>query len=62
MASASGWAWRGKKFRMNRLKFSLSRRWASEAIVSKTMDDLPEPETPVKVADEVVEHDPHAVI
>jgi hypothetical protein len=34
---------------MNRLKFSLSWRWASEAIVSKTMDDLPEPETPVKM-------------
>src|SRR5688572_4190616 len=31
------------------LKFSLSRRWASVAIVSNTMDDLPEPETPVKM-------------
>src|SRR5687767_3946020 len=31
------------------LKFSLSRRWASVAMVSNTMDDLPEPDTPVKM-------------
>src|SRR5262245_11733451 len=34
---------------MNRLKFSLSSRWASLAIVSNTIDDFPEPETPVKI-------------
>src|SRR6185436_19781221 len=49
MASASGWEYFGKKFRTNMLKFSLSRRWDSVAIVSNTMDDLPEPETPVKM-------------
>ncbi len=27
---------------------SLSRRWDSAATVSKTIDDLPEPDTPVK--------------
>src|SRR3954466_10720679 len=49
IASASGWAKRGRKLRTNILKFSFSRRWASVAIVSKTIDDLPEPETPVKI-------------
>src|SRR5687767_7340506 len=49
MASASGWAYFGRKFRMNMLKFSLSRRCHSVAIVSNTIDDLPEPETPVKM-------------
>src|SRR5687768_12756725 len=49
MASASGWEYFGRKFRTNILKFSLSRRCASVAIVSNTMDDLPEPETPVKM-------------
>jgi hypothetical protein len=34
---------------MNMLKFSFSRRCASVATVSKTIDDLPEPETPVKI-------------
>src|SRR3954470_12006272 len=49
MASASGWAYFGRKFRTNILKFSLSRRCDSVAIVSNTMDDLPEPDTPVKM-------------
>src|SRR5882762_6156851 len=31
------------------LKFSFSSRWASVAIVSNTMDDLPDPDTPVKM-------------
>src|SRR5512139_1939561 len=47
--SASGWEYFGRKFRTNILKFSLSRRCDSVAIVSNTMDDLPEPETPVKM-------------
>src|SRR6266508_6263806 len=49
MASASGWEYFGKKFRTNMLKFSLSRRCDSVAIVSNTMDDFPEPDTPVKM-------------
>nr|WP_245742217.1 hypothetical protein [Fontibacillus panacisegetis] len=31
------------------LKFSFSNRVDSAAIVSKTIDDLPEPDTPVKI-------------
>src|SRR5271157_2131348 len=34
---------------MNMLKFSFIWRCASVAIVSNTIDDLPEPETPVKM-------------
>src|ERR1044072_1647917 len=34
---------------MNILKVSLSWRCASAPIVSNTMDDLPEPDTPVKI-------------
>src|SRR5437899_6442469 len=34
---------------MNRLKFSFNSRWASLATVSNTIDDFPEPETPVKI-------------
>src|SRR5271166_3038069 len=34
---------------MNRLKFSFNSRWASLAMVSNTIDDFPEPETPVKI-------------
>src|SRR5690349_19347974 len=49
MASASGWAMRGRKLRTNRLKFSLSRRWDSAAMVSNTSEDLPDPDTPVKM-------------
>src|SRR6185503_6122492 len=49
MASASGWEYFGRKFRTNMLKFSLSRRCDSVAIVSNTIDDLPEPDTPVKM-------------
>src|SRR5687768_16624753 len=49
MASASGWEYFGRKFRTNMLKFSLSSRCDSVAIVSNTMDDLPEPDTPVKM-------------
>src|ERR1051325_9642663 len=37
------------KLRRNILKFSLSSRWDSLASVSKTMEDLPEPDTPVKM-------------
>ena len=47
--SASGWEYFGKKFRTNMLKFSFNRRCDSVAIVSNTMDDLPEPDTPVKM-------------
>jgi hypothetical protein len=46
MASASGGGYFGRKLRTNRLKFSYSCRCASVAMVSKTIDDLPEPETP----------------
>ncbi|MED1801201.1 hypothetical protein P4307_11755 [Brevibacillus porteri] len=35
--------------RTNMLKFSFSNRVDSAAIVSKTIDDLPEPDTPVKI-------------
>src|SRR4029453_970369 len=49
MASASGWEYFGKKFRTNMLKFSFGRRCDSVANVSNTMDDLPEPDTPVKI-------------
>lgn len=31
------------------LKFSFSRRWDSAAMVSKTIEDLPDPDTPVKI-------------
>ncbi len=34
---------------MNMLKFSYSWRCASVAIVSKTIDDFPDPDTPVKI-------------
>jgi hypothetical protein len=34
---------------MNIVKFSYSCRCASVVIVSKTIDDFPEPETPVKI-------------
>ncbi len=34
---------------MNMLKFSFIWRCASVAMVSKTIDDLPEPDTPVKI-------------
>src|SRR5215510_3625264 len=47
--SASGWENFGKKVRTNALKFSFNRRCDSVAIVSNTMDDLPEPDTPVKM-------------
>src|ERR1700730_7310155 len=40
---------RGRKLRTNILKFSLSNRCASAAMVSKTSDDLPEPDIPVKI-------------
>src|SRR5215218_4662271 len=49
MASASGCGYRGRKLRTNMLKFSKSCRCASVATVSKTIEDLPEPETPVKI-------------
>ncbi|GAB1528584.1 hypothetical protein YSY22_00060 [Brevibacillus formosus] len=35
--------------RTNMLKFSFSKRVDSAAIVSKTIDDLPDPDTPVKI-------------
>ncbi|GEC87702.1 hypothetical protein BFO01nite_07810 [Brevibacillus formosus] len=35
--------------RTNMLKFSFSNRVDSAAIVSKTIDDLPDPDTPVKI-------------
>src|ERR1700733_8284490 len=34
---------------MNRLKFSFNSRWDSLAMVSNTIDDFPDPETPVKI-------------
>ena len=48
-ADVLGYSNGGRKLRMNRLKFSFSSRRASLAMVSNTMDDLPEPETPVKI-------------
>lgn len=38
----------GKKLRWNAVKVSYSWRCASAAMVSKTNEDLPDPETPVK--------------
>src|SRR5215208_6879360 len=49
MASASGWAYRGKEVRTKVLKVSFNWRRASAARVSNTIDDLPEPDTPVKM-------------
>jgi hypothetical protein len=49
MASASGWDSAAGSYRINRLKFSFSSRKASLAMVSNTIDDFPEPETPVKI-------------
>jgi hypothetical protein len=49
MASASGCGKCGRKPRTNVLKFSFNIRCDSVAIVSNTMEDLPEPETPVKM-------------
>src|SRR6185503_17170052 len=49
MASASGWEYFGKKFRTNMLKFSFNNLCDSVAMVSNTIDDLPEPETRVKM-------------
>ena len=48
IVSTSGCPYRGRKFRANAVNVSLSCRCASAAMVSKTMDDLPDPETPVK--------------
>src|SRR5512143_3114563 len=45
--SAAGWGYLGMKPRRKVLKFSLKRRCASIAMVSKTREDLPEPDTPV---------------
>jgi hypothetical protein len=44
--SASGWPSFGRKPRTNAENVSLSWRCASAAIVSKTSDDLPDPDTP----------------
>ena len=49
IASASGCGIFGRNVRTNVLKFSFNSRWDSAAIVSNTIDDLPEPETPVKI-------------
>ncbi|GFN08631.1 hypothetical protein Smic_71870 [Streptomyces microflavus] len=48
MDSARGRSYFGSRFRRNEVKVSFSCRWDSTAIVSKTTDDFPEPETPVK--------------
>ncbi len=48
MASACGRSYFGSRLRTNQVKVSFSWRWDSTAIVSKTTDDFPEPETPVK--------------
>ncbi len=45
--SKSGRSKRGSLLRMKSGKTSLSWRWDSLAIVSKTSDDLPDPDTPV---------------
>ena len=50
IASTSGCPYCGRKLRTNAVKVSLSWRCASAAMVSKTSDDLPEPETPVNTA------------
>ncbi|MNC38873.1 hypothetical protein D3C75_875040 [compost metagenome] len=47
--SVSGCGYFGRKVRTNMLKFSFNNRVDSAAIVSKTIDDLPEPDTPVKI-------------
>src|SRR6516165_5461316 len=49
IASASGCGYRGRKVRTKKLKFSYSRRCASDASVSNTSEDLPDPDTPVKM-------------
>ena len=46
-ASTSGCRTGGRNARTNRLKWSWSWRCASAPMVSKTSDDLPEPDTPV---------------
>jgi hypothetical protein len=46
--STSGGGMLGRKFCTNAVCVSLSSRWDSAAMVPKTSDDLPEPETPVK--------------
>lgn len=48
MASACGRSYLGSRLRMNQVKVSFSCRCDSTAIVSKTTDDFPDPETPVK--------------
>ncbi|MGK8489142.1 hypothetical protein [Nocardia asiatica] len=48
IASASGRSYLGSRLRMNQVKVSLSCRCDSTATVPNTIDDLPEPETPVK--------------
>jgi hypothetical protein len=45
--STSGRPYEGSRLRTNAVNVSFSSRWASAAIVSKTRDVLPEPETPV---------------
>ena len=46
--SAAGCGYRGMKLRKNILKFSVSSLWDSLAIVSNAIDNLPDPDTPVK--------------
>ncbi|ARX87778.1 hypothetical protein SMD44_07260 [Streptomyces alboflavus] len=48
MASACGRSYFGSRLRMNHGYVSLSWRCDSTAIVSKTTDDFPDPDTPVK--------------
>ena len=47
-ASTSGWGMLGRKFWMKAVWDSLSSRCDSAAMVPKTSEDLPDPETPVK--------------
>jgi hypothetical protein len=48
MASACGRSYFGSRLRMNQVNVSFSWRCDSTAMVSKTTDDFPDPETPVK--------------
>src|SRR6266498_894569 len=49
ISSTCGGEMRGRKLRTKTLKFSFNRRCDSLAIVSNTIEDLPEPDTPVKM-------------
>src|SRR5688500_616719 len=49
MISTLGFSYLGRKLRAKAVNVSLSWRCASALMVSNTIDDLPEPDTPVKI-------------